>query len=94
MTKTINPQKPEKGKDVNARLLALRVIDSVLSNGAYSNIALNKELAANRLNDLDRRFVTELVYGCIKAKGTLDWILSQNVSRPLNKISPVISVIK
>lgn len=90
MTKKINQQKREEGKNVNARLLALQVVDSVLCNGAYSNIALNKAIAAKKLNDLDRRFVTELVYGCIKAKGTLDWILSQNISRPLNKISPVI----
>ena len=81
MTNKINQQKREKGKAVNARLLALRVVDSVLCNGAYSNIALNKAIAANKLNDLDRRFVTELVYGCIKAKGTLDWILSQNLQR-------------
>lgn len=87
--KTSSP-KHEKTVPVNARLLALRVIDSVFSNGAYSNIALNKAFSANKISDLDRRFVTELVYGCIKAKGTLDWILEQNVSRSLNKISPVI----
>lgn len=90
MPKQNSPQKKGKSVPVNARLLALKVIDSVFSEGAYSNIALNKVLNAQSLSDLDRRFVTELVYGTIKAKGTLDWILSQNVSRPLNKISPVI----
>lgn len=90
MSKQNSPQKPGKSVPVNARLLALKVIDSVFSEGAYSNIALNKVLNAHSISDLDRRFVTELVYGTIKAKGTLDWILSQNVSRPLNKISPVI----
>ena len=34
--------------------------------------------------------MTELVYGTVKAKGTVDWILRQNVSRPLGKVSPVI----
>ena len=62
--KTSSP-KHEKTVPVNARLLALRVIDSVFSNGAYSNIALNKAFSANKISDLDRRFVTELVYGCI-----------------------------
>ena len=90
MPKQNSPQKMGKSVPVNARLLALKVIDSVFSEGAYSNIALNKVLNAQSLSDLDRRFVTELVYGTIKAKGTLDWILSQNISRPLNKISPVI----
>ena len=90
MTKITSSPKHEKIVPINARLVALRVIDSVFSNGAYSNIALNKAFAVNPVSDLDRRFVTELVYGCIKAKGTLDWILEQNVSRPLNKISPAI----
>ena len=87
--KTSSPM-PERKVPINARLIALRVIDNVFSNGAYSNIALNKAFSANKVSDLDRRFVTELVYGSIKAKGTLDWILEQNVSRSLNKISPVI----
>lgn len=90
MTKINGSPKHEKKVPINARLVALRVIDSVFSNGAYSNIALNRAFAVNQISDLDRRFVTELVYGCIKAKGTLDWILEQNVSRPLNKISPAI----
>ena len=90
MTKTTNLPKHDKNTTVNARLLALRVIDSVFSNGAYSNIALNKVFSANKVSDLDRRFITELVYGSIKAKGTLDWIIGQNVSRSLNKISPII----
>lgn len=74
----------------NARMLAFKVIDEVFSKGAYSNIALNRALSSARLDDLDRRFATELVYGCVKAKGTLDWIIAKHVTRPLNKISPVI----
>ncbi|MEG1914392.1 MAG: 16S rRNA (cytosine(967)-C(5))-methyltransferase RsmB [Acidaminococcaceae bacterium] len=78
-------------KQGNARLVALRVLNQVLNEGAYANIALNKELLNTKtLSDLDRRFATELVYGTLKAKGTLDWIIARNVSRTLKKISPVI----
>lgn len=91
MTKENNTPSVGQISKVNARLLALKIINSVFYEGAYANIALNKALSANKnLNDLDRRFVTELVYGTIKAKGTIDWLLTQNISRPLHKVSPVI----
>jgi len=77
-------------KTDNARLLALTVINSVFTDGAYANLALNKSLSTTVLTDVDRRFVTELVYGTIKAKGTIDWLISKNVTRPLHKISPMI----
>jgi len=74
----------------DARLVALTIINNVFTEGAYANIALGKVLASTVLADVDRRFVTELVYGTIKAKGTIDWLISQNITRPLHKVSPII----
>lgn len=74
----------------NARAEAAKIIDNVFSDGAYANLALNKALGQHNYNEQDRRFITELVYGTVKAKGTIDWILRQFVSRPLGKIDPVI----
>lgn len=70
----------------NARYAASLIVRQVLEEGAYTNIALNKYLRAHRLNDLDRRFMTELVYATVKAAGTIDWYLRQCVSRPPEKI--------
>lgn len=75
---------------MNAREVALKVINQVMNEGAYSNIALAKEINRGRLSDQDRRFVTEIVYGTIKAGDTIDWIIGHYVSRPLEKIPPVI----
>ncbi len=75
---------------MKAREIALRIINEIKNNGAYANIALAKEMPRHNLNDQDRRFVTELVYGTVKAGDTLDWILSFYVDRPLKKIPPVI----
>lgn len=69
----------------NARYAASLIVRQVLEEGAYTNIALNKYLRAHRLNDLDRRFMTELVYATVKAAGTIDWYLRQCVSRPPEK---------
>lgn len=83
-------QSNKKIKKDTARQIALEVICAVIDGGAYANIALNKTLRTKKTDDRDRRFITELVYGTIKAKGTLDWLLSQLSARPLAKIDKVI----
>ena len=75
---------------MNAREVALRIINDIYNNGAYSNIALARELGRQSLTEQDRRFTTELVYGTIKAGETLDWMVGRYVNRSLDKISPVI----
>lgn len=87
---TAKPQINKKNKKETARQTALDIICSVIDGGAYANIALNKALRSKTCDDRDRRFITELVYGTVKAKGTLDWLLSQLSSRPLNKIDKVV----
>ena len=79
---------------INAREVALTVINEVEVNGAYANIALAREInrrtSQGQLSDQDRRFITELVYGTVKAGATLDWMLGLYLSRPLTKVAPVI----
>lgn len=75
---------------MNAREVALKIINDVTANKAYANIALTRELNKHTLTDQDRRFVTELVYGTIKAGKTLDFIIGHFINRPLKKIPPII----
>ena len=77
-------------RQVTAREAALQILNQVFLEGAYTNLAVQQLLPQAGLSDLDRRFATELVYGTVKAKGTLDWYLSQLVSRPLEKLQPVL----
>ena len=63
-------------KQANARGLALRILEEVFLEGAYSNIALNKGLVGTSLSSSDKGLVTELVYGTVARKLTLDWYLS------------------
>ena len=44
-----------------ARNLALKVLEDVFVNQAYSNIALNKHLKGSQLSATDKGLVTELV---------------------------------
>lgn len=71
-----------------ARESALAVLYEVNEKGAYSNIALNKQLESGNLQGIDRAFVTELVYGVLKWRLTIDRTI-QNFSKiKLKKISP------
>ena len=72
-----------------ARHTALKVIHEIEANGAYSNIALSDVLNKNRsnLNNKDINFISELVYGTVAWKLTIDYIISTYSSIKLNKIS-------
>ena len=59
-----------------ARNLALAVLEDVFVNQAYSNIALNKDLKGSKLSAADKGLVTEIVYGTVARKLTLEWYLS------------------
>ena len=59
-----------------ARSLALEVLEDVFIQQAYSNIALNKHLKGSQLSAADKGLVTELVYGTVARKLTLEWYLS------------------
>ncbi|WP_285583839.1 16S rRNA (cytosine(967)-C(5))-methyltransferase RsmB [Staphylococcus pseudintermedius] len=60
---------------VTVRELSLMTIEAVLKDGAYSNLKMNEMLQTYPLNPADRGLYTELVYGTIKRKLTLDYYL-------------------
>lgn len=64
---------------MNSREVAINILDKVLDNGAYSNIALSNELNNSDLNDKDKALATEIVYGTIRRLKTLDMIISSFV---------------
>ena len=76
-----------------SRAAATRVVFEVNERAAYANVSLDKVLRAENLNDLDRRFCTELSYGTIKAGQSIDWIISKYINRPLKKIDPKVLAI-
>ena len=78
-----------------ARFSAIKIIFAVTEKGAYSNVELAKILRAEKFNDLDRRFCTELVYGTLKACTSIDWKISKYITRPLKKIdAKILSVLR
>lgn len=72
---------------MNAREVALKTIYAVEFEGAYSNMALKKSLAGSKLSSADKGLVTNLVYGVISRRLTLDFAISAYSKIKLKKIS-------
>jgi len=80
--------KKEERKIDTARETALKILYDINEKGAYSNISINKYFNFHELKEIDKAFVTELVYGTVKWKLTIDWIIEQFSRVKLSKISP------
>ena len=63
-----------------ARGVALSTLGEIFQDGAFSNIALKKSLGKATLSDVDKSLVTEIVYGTVSRKLTLEWYLSHFVA--------------
>ena len=73
-----------RGSD--SRALALEVLAAVNHGGAYANLALPKALSESGLDSRDRGFVTELVYGSLRAQGELDTVVASAAKRRTTEI--------
>lgn len=76
---------------MTARDAALTSIIQICEEGAYANITVRQTLATSSLGAADRGLYTELVYGVLRYKNTLAWILQKLSKRPLRKLdTPVL----
>jgi 16S rRNA (cytosine967-C5)-methyltransferase len=69
----------------DARHIAYTVLLRV-ADGAYSDLALDSELRRCTLDQRDRRFVTELVYGILRLRGRIDFALGCFCNQPLPRL--------
>ena len=78
-----------------ARELALKVLYDIDTKGAYSHIALDSTLKRARsypggfnINERDVGFISELVYGTVSWRLTIDEIIKKYTKIKIKKISP------
>lgn len=73
------PRAERKPRPVNLapRRVALETLLDVSRSDAYASLALDKRLAQANLPRRDRAFVTQLVYGTLENRMTLDWRIDQ-----------------
>lgn len=70
------------------REVALDVLVAVEEREAYSNLLLDHALKESGLSARDRGLATELVYGTIQRRLTLDWILNDLVKKGVFSLDP------
>ncbi len=73
-----------------ARLIAVRVLERVERVRAYADLALHEALAHSNLASADRALATELVYGTLRWRGRLDYLLRSALDRDLAELEPLV----
>ena len=67
---------------VAARRLAVDALVRIDSEGAYANLTLPTMLSRSPLDQRDRAFVTELVYGTTRMRRACDWLVDRFLPDP------------
>jgi 16S rRNA (cytosine967-C5)-methyltransferase len=76
------PAKLPATTERSARRVALDALRRIEEGGAYANLVLGPMLATSGLSDMDRRFVTELVYGTTRMRRACDSLVDRFVTSP------------
>lgn len=71
----------------NSRLVAFEILNEILRDNAYSNIAIDKAL---KQVETDKAFVSSLVYGVVERKITLDYLINKYLD---GKTKPKVKII-
>lgn len=76
------------------RDIALDILESVEKNQSYSNLLLNNLIKKHQLSPVDSGLLTEISYGTIQRKMTLDYFLSPYIKQPKKTQSWVINLLR
>jgi len=72
--------------DETQREIAARLVGKWEERAVYAETLLEEELEKAALNPPDRRLVQELVYGTIRWRATLDWLIDRRTSKERTKM--------
>jgi 16S rRNA (cytosine967-C5)-methyltransferase len=77
----------------NPRQLAFVALREVHRHGAFADAALDRTFRNCQLNDLDRRLVTELVYGSVRRMRSIDFIIDKLATKKSSQQPPELRTI-
>ena len=72
---------------MSARACAYKILYKIENENSFSNMALKEGLFGCELQGADRRLVASIVYGCVKYKRYLDYIIAQFSNVKIKKLS-------
>ena len=79
-----------KQKNKSVRQIASEILLKVDTRKAYADILLDHALETATLDDRDQALLTEIVYGALRWRGSIDAKLSPHMRRPLTQADPFI----
>ncbi|MCY4488440.1 MAG: 16S rRNA (cytosine(967)-C(5))-methyltransferase RsmB [Deltaproteobacteria bacterium] len=74
----------------NPRELAVDIVDRVERRNAYADVLLSARLDQAALPAVDGALLTRLVYGTLRWRGRIDWVLARLLRDPLDKLDPLV----
>jgi len=72
----------------NPRQIAFLALREVHRRGAFADAALDRTFRNSQLSDLDRRLVTELVYGSVRRMRSIDFIIDKLATKKSSQQPP------
>ncbi len=72
----------------NPRQIAFLALREVHRRGAFADVALDRTFRNSQLTDLDRRLVTELVYGSVRRMRAIDFIIDKLATKKSSQQPP------
>jgi len=79
---------PDSRSSGSARALAIEVLRRVDAEDAYADLALGGALSKSSLDARDRAFATDLVYGTLRWRGRIDYLLLARAKRGIADLPP------
>jgi len=77
----------------NPRQVAFNALYDVIIKDAYAEVALDRAFNQQTLSPQDYSFISELVYGIVRRKRTLDALIDQFASKPSSQQPPKLRLI-
>lgn len=75
---------------INARKLALRILDEIDKTKDFSHIVFNRTLSQFEIEPLDRRFTSQLVFGVLENRILLDYYIRKLSKVRFSRIDPTL----
>ena len=78
-----------------ARAVAYAVVRRVFEEGAWADRALHGEARRVELDPRERSFATQLAYGTVQRRATLDHLIAELAGRPVERLeAPVLAALR
>lgn len=78
---------------MSSRQLAFLALQDIYENKAYTDIALDRILKAKQVQSKDKSLISELVYGIVRRKRTLDSLINQLGTKKARQQPPNLRII-